>query len=95
MTYRGHVKNGVVLIDDPISLPDGTPVSVHSLADSSSGQPEDRDVVGSAFWQVPSAAELAEQQQVPPAQSPEDLAGDWPENESLNEFLASFRRDRA
>jgi hypothetical protein len=28
MTYLGHVKNGVVLLDDAVSLPDGTPVQV-------------------------------------------------------------------
>ena len=28
MTYPGHVRNGVVMLDDPIPLPDGTPVQV-------------------------------------------------------------------
>jgi hypothetical protein len=28
MTHRGHVKNGVVVLDDPKALPDGTRVSV-------------------------------------------------------------------
>ncbi len=27
MTFRGHVKNGVVILDDKVSLPDGTTVS--------------------------------------------------------------------
>jgi hypothetical protein len=31
MLYRGHVKNGVVVLDDPRELPDGTEVSVRSL----------------------------------------------------------------
>ena len=31
MTYRGRVKNGVVVLDDPSALPDGTEVSVRPL----------------------------------------------------------------
>lgn len=28
MTYRGHVENGVVLVDDPVRLPEGAAVQV-------------------------------------------------------------------
>ncbi|MCG3196158.1 MAG: hypothetical protein GHCLOJNM_00629 [bacterium] len=28
MTYRGHVKNGVVLLDEPAALPEGVSVEV-------------------------------------------------------------------
>ncbi|HEX6985799.1 MAG TPA: hypothetical protein VF170_10490 [Planctomycetaceae bacterium] len=28
MTYRGHVKGGVVVLDDPVSLPEGSEVEV-------------------------------------------------------------------
>jgi hypothetical protein len=28
MIYRGHVKNGVVVLDDELALPDGTEVRV-------------------------------------------------------------------
>ena len=31
MTYRGHVKNGVVVLDDEVTLPEGTEVSVDPL----------------------------------------------------------------
>lgn len=31
MTYRGHVKNGVVVLDKPGALPDGAEVSVRAL----------------------------------------------------------------
>jgi len=31
MNYRGHVKNGVVVFDDPASLPDGTVVRVETV----------------------------------------------------------------
>jgi hypothetical protein len=28
MTYRGHVKNGVVVVDSPAPLPEGMPVVI-------------------------------------------------------------------
>lgn len=28
MSYDGHVHNGVVVFDEPVSIPDGTPVRV-------------------------------------------------------------------
>ena len=31
MTYKGHVKNGVVVLDDPVKLPDGAEVRVEVL----------------------------------------------------------------
>ena len=31
MTYRGRMKNGVVVLDDPADIPDGAPVSVRLL----------------------------------------------------------------
>ena len=31
MTFRGRVQNGVITLDDPADLPDGTPVSVRPL----------------------------------------------------------------
>jgi len=34
MTYRGHMKNGVVVADGPIPLPDGTPVEIQPVDSS-------------------------------------------------------------
>ncbi|HEY2416128.1 MAG TPA: hypothetical protein VGI40_28055 [Pirellulaceae bacterium] len=31
MVFRGHVKNGVVLLDEPATLPEGAPVQVELL----------------------------------------------------------------
>jgi hypothetical protein len=41
MTYRGTVKNGVVVLDDPSALPEGTQVSVRP-AQSGSHKDDDR-----------------------------------------------------
>ena len=82
MTYRGHIKNGVAMLDEPVNLPDGTLVLVEV-------EPIDRD-----FWRNASVRELAREQGVSSCVNPADLAGDWPEAESLDDFLALIRRSR-
>lgn len=47
-----------------------------------------------AFWSPSSIEELARIQQVRATTSPDDLAGDWPEEDSLDEFLASVQEAR-
>ncbi len=37
MVYKGHVENGVIVLDDPVDLPDGTAVEFHPV-DSAKGQ---------------------------------------------------------
>lgn len=37
MTYRGHVKNGQIMLDEPVRLPEGAEVNV-DVVGSSSGQ---------------------------------------------------------
>ena len=37
MTYRGRVKNGVVVFDEPAALPEGAPVSVRALKNARRG----------------------------------------------------------
>ncbi len=36
-TYRGHIHNGAVVLDDPIDLPDGTEVKVDAVKDELNG----------------------------------------------------------
>jgi len=39
MTYRGHVENGLVVLDDPVSLPEGAQVQV-AVVDVSNREPD-------------------------------------------------------
>ena len=39
MVYRGHVKNGVVVLDDPQALPEGAEVNVEPIEDSQIQEP--------------------------------------------------------
>jgi hypothetical protein len=82
MTYQGHIKNGVAVLDDAVRLPDGTQVRVEV------------ERVGSDFWQNKSAEELANEQGVRPIQSLEELSGDWPPEDSVDEFIELVRKAR-
>jgi hypothetical protein len=82
MTYRGRIRNGVAVLDESVALPEGTPVRVEV------------DRADAAFWQGKSAEELAREQGAKPAPAVNDLAADWPEEESVDEFLALIRRGR-
>jgi hypothetical protein len=31
MTYRGHIRNGAVVLDEPLRLPDGSQVLIHPI----------------------------------------------------------------
>jgi hypothetical protein len=31
MTYRGHIKNGQIMLDDPVDLPEGAEVHVNLI----------------------------------------------------------------
>lgn len=82
MTLRGHIKNGVAVLDEPMDLPDGTPVRIEV------------ERVDADFWRGKSAEELAREQGVSPCVDPGDLAGGWTEGESIDDFLAVIRRSR-
>jgi hypothetical protein len=82
MTYRGHIKNGMAVLDEAAHLPDGTLVRVEV------------ERINSEFWQNKSVEELAREQGVMPCTDPGDLAGDWPAEESVDEFLALIKRSR-
>jgi hypothetical protein len=82
MSYRGHIKNGVAVLDTPVDLPDGTPVRIEVLA--SDGE----------FWRQKTIDELAAEQQVQRADGLESLAGDWPNDDSVEELLMLLRRVR-
>jgi hypothetical protein len=81
MTYRGHIKNGVAVLDNPGELPEGTAVVIQPLG-----------IFG--FQENLSIAQLLVRQEVRPVAELADLAGDWPEDESLDEFLSSVREGR-
>jgi hypothetical protein len=49
---------------------------------------------GTEFWERPTVAQLAERQGVQPMSTIDDLAGDWPEDDNLDDFLSTVRQGR-
>lgn len=71
MTYRGHVKNGVVVLEPPVDLPDGAEVEVRLLARRDEPEAHQRhESVERPAW-AKKALELSRRM---PRDLPEDLA---------------------
>ncbi len=82
MNFRGQIKNGVAVIDTLIPLPDGTIVRVAI-------EPMD-----SSFWSGKTIEELASEQGIEPIKNVEELAVDWPSDDSIDDFLTLIREVR-
>lgn len=52
MTYRGRVKNGVIVLDSPANLPEGAEVDVHPIESADESAPTwaevFKDIIGKA-----------------------------------------------
>lgn len=82
MTYLGRIKNGVAVLDQPVTLPDGTHVRVE---------------VETAGWELlsgKSVEDLAREQGIQPVTNLADLTIDWPEDDSVDDLLALVREVR-
>ena len=74
MTVAGHIHNGMVVPDQPLSLPNGTRVLIETVTESVD------------FWQSPSLENLAQQQDISVSSSVEDFLGGWPTEELGDDF---------
>ena len=79
MSFQGHIEKGMVVLDQPLPLPDGTLVRVEAITP-----------VPTDFWQPSSLDELARRQGVSAPASFEDLLGGWPKDELHDDFEATF-----
>ena len=79
MNFQGHIEKGMVVLDQPLPLPDGTPVRVEAISP-----------VATDFWQSYSLDELARRQGASAPESVEELLGGWPEDELHDDFEANF-----
>ena len=78
-------ENGVLRPEGPVDFPEGARGIAHI-----------REISGAStgFRANPTIEQLRKQQGTLPLRRPEDLAGDWPAEDSLDEFLDSVRRGR-
>jgi hypothetical protein len=77
MRFQGRVQNGEVVLDQPLPLPNGTPVRVEPL------EPAE-------FWQSHTLDDLARKQGVTSPASPDDLLGGWPPEDLDDDFETTF-----
>ena len=57
MSYQGHVENGVILLDEPAELPDGSLVRIEPVAPRKTLAEQFADVIGSVPDLPPDMAE--------------------------------------
>jgi len=79
MSFQGHVEKGLVVLDAPLPLPDGTPVLVEPITTAQAD-----------FWRCSSLDDLAERQGVSVPRSTGDLLGGWPSDELDDDFEKAF-----
>jgi len=82
-------ENGVLRPEGPVDFPEGARGIAH-IREVNGGTPP----TSSGFWSSPTIDQLRKQQGTLPLRRPEDLAGDWPAEDSLDEFLDSVRHGR-
>lgn len=78
MSFQGHVVKGLVVLDSPLPLPDGTPVRVEPIAQ-----------IG--FWESVSLPDLAASQGVVAPRSVDELLSGWPADECDDDFEIALR----
>lgn len=78
-------EDGVLKPQDLVDLPEGARGIAHvrGMTETTTG-----------FWSNPTVEQLKRQQGTLPVRGAEDLAGDWPADDSLDEFLESVGRGR-
>ena len=82
MVYRGHIRNGVAVLNGALTLPDGTPVRIEVERE------------GSPFWGNRTLEQLAREQGVNPVANLNELTGEWPVEDSIDDFLGFLREVR-
>ena len=83
MTMLGKIEHGRIVLPLPLDFPDGTSIEV------------DLRPLPTGFWNTPSISDFRRQQKTEALRSVNDLAGDWPDSDSIDDFLVNLREGRA
>lgn len=79
-------EHGVLRPEGRLDLPEGARGIAHIRGETPNGT--------DSFWDHRTIDQLATEQGVGPVRSIDDLVGDWPAEESVDEFLDMVRRGR-
>ncbi len=52
MTYKGHIRNGAIVLDEPVPLPEGVPAKIELAIGLSSFGEEDGPSIGERYAEV-------------------------------------------
>lgn len=88
MEFQGVFDGGVVRPTEPVELPPGTPVEFHCIDSRRAAVPSHE------FWNGGDLSHVTKNASANHPRSVADLRGDWPADDSLDEFLAELRRMR-
>lgn len=97
MNFKGFVDKGWIKPSEPLSLPDGTPVTFtpakksRAAASASRRTEKSKRIHG---WATKSLKDLTHEQGTVALKGLDQLAGDWPKGDSIDEFLKSVRKGR-
>ena len=82
MIVQGHTKDGLIIPDKPLNLPNGVLVRIET------------DNIKSDFWENKSIDDLEREQGVKPIVPVEQLSGSCPPDDDIDEFLTWLREAR-
>lgn len=94
MVRRGYIHHGMIQPIGPLDLPEGSLVVFQPLPGPAGLDGDEHGFSSHAFWDESGLEELARRQGTNPCRSLEDLRGDWPMSESLDDFQEAVRRGR-
>jgi hypothetical protein len=96
MSLEGRIQDGAVVFDQPVPLAEGTRVRVEPVSVPPDRNGDRESLVGTpSFWMKRSVEELAAEQKPQPLNNLNELGGEWPEEDSVDEFLALVRKVRS
>jgi hypothetical protein len=87
MSFQGHIEKGMVVLNQPLPFPDGTPVRVEPVVLTSVANGESLSLV-----------DLAKQQRIAIPRSVDELMGGWPAdevNDGFQQALEQWRRSES
>jgi hypothetical protein len=98
MEYRGKFEDGIVRPDDPVNLPNGTPVEFHPVTRQGGTAERLPDELADADRLARSnrtIEDIAREQNVKPIRSLDELGGEWPDDkDDVDEFIRMTKESR-
>ena len=93
MTCTGVIRDGMVVLDNGSTIPEGTRVRIETFGDV--GNTASADVETQSFWRATDIEELARTQGVSLVRSLDAVLGGWPDDELEDGFEQAVQQWRS